>query len=383
VKYDQAEWWRRYFTIDVGEFYLALQRFFDFQTWISSEVSSGRTLDKIVNTPYGESFKRALIGGLKGESFVDNALALFFRDAYGVYVENPSAITARQKEGLALESSIKGVECKATEPTLLSTLRETMSMLKSIYTQLSGMVKEPKIDEEERKRDIDEFSKKPDHSVEVLRSCLQAGLKLLPAYNPATFFITSLLSIPRFYAKRAYGKLESSFEVLRGFNVHIETILEPDVPDAAIKEERAIMGHARGSVGELMCSIVRNIYALYQQQVVQKYFSVRDEFGEYVKQSLGKLKESVVLERFKDTISTLKRGGSTKSEWGCKLTGAEFYGWDFAEIEGLDIKTYGVKLTYSEFVAYIAPQAFLGVAYALPLKEGSKQFKWMCIVGGW
>jgi hypothetical protein len=132
-----------------------------------------------------------------------------------------------------------------------------------------------------------------------------------------------------------------------------------------------------------MCSIIRNIYALYQQEVVQRYFNVRDEFGEYVKQSLGKLKESVVLDRFKDTIGKLKIGGGPMTEWGCKLSGADFYGSNSAVIEGLNIRTYNQTLTYSEFVAYLAPQAFMGVAYIQPLKEEPKKFKWMCIVGGW
>lgn len=383
IKYDQPEWWIRYFSVDVGEFYLALRRFLNLQDWLSSQISSKRTLDKLVNTSYGESFKSALLGGLRESGFAENALAVFFRQAYGVYVEKPEIITSRQKEGLTLESSIRGVNCLTAEPKIISISRETLSMLKSIYEQLRGVLEEPKISEDELRRDIEEFSRKPDHPVEVLRAYLQAGLKLLPAYNPASYFITSLLSIPRFYAKKAYSKLENSLEVLKGFNMHITSILEPDVPDAAIKEERAIIGHVSGSVGELMCSIIRNIYALYQQEVVQKYFNVRDEFGEYVKQSLGKLKESVVLDRFKDTIGKLKIGGGPMSEWGCKLSGADFYGYNSAVIEGLNIRTYNQTLTYSEFVAYLAPQAFMGVAYIQPLKEEPKKFKWMCIVGGW
>lgn len=384
IKYDQPEWWIRYFTTDVGKFYTALQRFLKFQEWISSEVSSRRTLDKLINTPYGESFKSALLGGLKEGGFADNALALFFKDAYGVYLEKPEVITARQKEGLTLESSIRGVGCKTEEPKLISTLRETISMLKSVYTQLKEVVGEPEIDEDVQKHDVGDFLKKPDHAIGLLRSCLQAGLELLPAYNPATFFITSLLSVPGFYARRAYSKLESNLHVLKGFNIHIITLLEPEVPDIAIKEERAIIGHARGSVGDLMCSIVRNIYTLFQQEVVQRYFNVRNEFEEYVKQSKGKLKESVVLDRFKDTIDKLMAGGMLTGEWGCKLSGAEFFECRRAVIEGLNVRTcYDRILTYSEFIAYLAPQTFMGVAYILPLKEGSKEFKWMCIVGGW
>jgi hypothetical protein len=383
ITYSQPEWWRKYFTVDVGEFYINLQRFLKFQEWLSFKVNSEHTVDKLLGLPHGESFKRALLGGFRETEFVENALGRFYKDVYGIYVEKPALITARQKEGLTFESSIRGVECKVSESALLSICRAILSTLKSVYTQLAGVIEEPKLSEDLQKRDVEEFSKNAEHGIELLKNCLQSGIALLPAYNPATFFLTSLLSTPRFYVQRAYSRLNDSLDILKEFGIHVVELLRPDIPDEAIREERAIIGHAKGSIGDLMCAIVRNIYALCQQEVVQKYFNVRNEFEEYVKQCLIKLRESVVLEQFKDIISKLKQVSPMRTDWGHKLTGAIFFGYEDAVIEGLNIRIGSHIFNYSEFVAYLAPQTFLGVAYMLPKTEGSKQFSWMCILGGW
>lgn len=391
IRYYDDNSWKKYFGVDLANLYSSVEGLLFLRNRLEKELTSDSVSDLILRS---KIYREMLFGGLRANEpapFVDNALALFYRDVLGVGLkkEDVSLVITRIKEGLTLESATEKIYCTVMTTPILERLRELSSKLKSVYKSLRGVVEEPKPKEYELKTS--------NVGVEALLDVLNAGKKLLPLYNPISFFIMSLYSVPKFYVLEAYPQLfeESVSLLLKKYGMHIVRLLEPDLPDEKIRSEREIIGLEDSCVGCLIREIILDIYSLFQIDMLKKFFAIEDEFNKYIETYASKLKESIVVDRFIHVISSISSTDKTEnydSKKRCRVRVHDYhfyYSRDFGEfppwrgrIVGGEVQIGSgerYRLNYTEFFAFLAPQMFSGLAYVRPL--GDKEFMWLCILG--
>jgi len=386
--YDEVSW-KKYFNIDIAGLYGAVEGLLTLRGKLVQELTSDSVSNLISKS---DVYKEILFGGFRANEskpFADNALALFYRDVLGVGLKNGdiSLVTTRIKEGLTLEQATEDIYCTERSTPIFEKLQDISSKLKAIYKSLRGIIEEPKPKEYELKTST--------IGVEALLDVLNAGKQLLPLYNPLSFFIMSIYSIPKFYVVEAYTKLfeEDIQSLLRKYGIYIIKLLEPDLPDEKIRSEREIIGLDDGCVGYLIRELILDIYSLFQNETLKKFFAIEDEFNKYVEAYASKLKESIVIDRFTHVINMISSTDLTENydpKGRCKIRNYKFYySHGFGSYSGFRGKIVGgevkighegrYSLNYTEFFAFLAPQMFLGLAYARPF--GTKEFMWLCTLG--
>ena len=393
IKYYDEETWKHYFNNDLANLYASVEGFISLREEIKAELE-GKLVNSIINE---KSFYRSVIfGGLQGkedEPFVSNALARFYWEVFGVGLDHDDAskIISRMKDGSTLESAAADISCSVVSTNVISRLSELFSKLQAIFKMQKGVVEKPSPKKVEVKDE--------NFGLKALKSILDAGKVILPLYNPASFFVNSLYSIPYFYAKEAYPKLfeEGTMTLLRKYGLQLTSLLEPDIPDERIREERKIIGWVDGSVGVLIREVILDIYSLFSMDVISSFFNIEDEFNKYVRSSIDRLKGSIVKELFSDVISKIESVSFTQNlddKGRCRLPSElkfhygngrnEYYqgiikGGEVGIGGGRDFENKDYKMSYSEFIAFLAPQMLLGLAYVRPVAKD--RFSWLCMTG--
>ncbi len=198
--------WRKYFREELGAFYSALAGFLEARREVLGRLSGD--LAQVLRGGDRELALQILLGGVKQECvdrgviemdcFPENSAARFFREELGFEV----SLDALNKLVNALKAGKMPQELgKITEREtyLVSTLREVKRLLDEVYRrvpeEVSAEVK-PRRYEVRDARDL----------VSAYEEVLNAGLRLLPLYNPFTFFLNSLRLTPKPYLKLMYGE---------------------------------------------------------------------------------------------------------------------------------------------------------------------------------
>ena len=395
IKYYEEETWKRYFNNDLANLYARVEGFISLREEIKAELD-GKPINSIINEK--SFYKSVFFGGLQGKEdkpFVDNGLARFYGEVFGLGLnrDDVSKIISRMKDGSTLESAAADISCSVVSTDVVSRLSELFSKLQAIYRMLKGVVEEPNPKKVEVKDE--------NFGLEALKSVLDAGKSILPLYNPASFFVNSLYSTPYFYAKEAYPRLfeESTIDLLRKYGLLLTDLLEPDIPDERVREERKIIGWAEGSVGVLIREVILDVYSLFSMDVISSFFNIEDEFNKYVKSCTDWLRGSIVKDLFSDVISKIEHVASTQSfddKGRCKLSSdfrfqysdnygkSEYYqgiinGGEVGIGGGSNFENKNYKMSYSEFIAFLAPQMLLGLAYIKPITKD--RFSWLCMMG--
>jgi len=390
IKYYEEDFWKKFFNIDLAEFYSSVEGFLLLRENLIREISS-ESVSKLISR--SNIYREILFGGFKAsgsEPFINNALAKFYENVLGIGLENIQLVISRLREGLTLESATEDIYCKPKEEGLVLTrLREISSKLKVIYKKLRDIVEPP----EPREYRLDSSMS----CVNAFLDILNTGKKLLPLYNPTTFFIMSIYSIPKFYSKEIYTKLfnEDIQSLLRKYDIDIVKLLEPDLPDEKIRERREIIGLQKDCVGWLIREIILDIYSLFQIDELKNFFTIEDEFNKYIGRYIGKLKESIAIDRFTPIINAIKFANQTDSydhKYRCKIKINNlkfYYSPQYGKSPEYRGKIIGgevrigymgqYRLNYTEFFAFLAPQMFLGLAYARPVS--ANEFIWLCTLG--
>ena len=390
IKYYDDGSWKKYFSVDVAELYGSVEGLLTLREKLVQALTSDSVGNLISKS---NIYREILFGGFRvddSKPLVDNALASFYRDVLGIGLKNEdlSLVITRLKEGLTLERATEDIYCtEKRDALILERLQDISSKLKAVYKNLRGVIEEPKPKEYEVKTST--------IGLEALLDVLNAGKKLLPLYNPLSFFITSIYSVPKFYITEIYTKLfeENTQSLLRKYGIYIIKLLEPDLPDEKIRSERGIIGLEDNCVGHLIREVFLDIYSLFQNETLKRFFTIEDEFNKYVEAYASKLKESIVIDRFTHVINMISSTDLTENydpKGRCKIRNYKFYySHGFGSYSGFRGKIVGgevkighegrYSLNYTEFFAFLAPQMFLGLAYARPF--GTKEFMWLCTLG--
>ncbi|AMM53456.1 hypothetical protein [Pyrococcus kukulkanii] len=332
--------------------------------------------DKFVGELIQESkiWEEVLFGGLREDgSFPENALARFYREilGFGLSEEDTKKVTSRLKEGLSLDVASSDIKVRREETEFISLLGKIRKDIQLLSPQVGKSL--PDINKVEITKSTD--------AVEKVRELLKSAKKLLPLYNPLSFFVLSIQSTPRFYLEKQYEKLfeEETKRILGKYGVRISNLIFPDLPHPGERERRSIVGLDRISPGWLIRNIVLNCYKLFQIQGLRKFFAVDDEFNKYLQHYSETIKGSIALEYFEEVLNRLG-WASEKDFLGLKVEEPfKVSKYDSAKIEGGDIKLYYETVGYTEFIAFIAPLTFFGFAYIEPKSE--KEFGYQVILG--
>ena len=384
IKYYEEASWERYFNIYLAELYSSVEGVLKLREELVKELTSAPVSELISKS---DIYKEILFGGFRADEskpFADNALALFYKRILGVGIDDKdiSIVISRLKEGLSLEDATKDILCKEFEVSFITILGEISSKLKAIYKLLREVVKEPPVKEYKIENS--------DVGVRAVQDVLNAGKKILPLYNPLSFFIISIYSIPSFYLRESYPKFEEAKQLLRKYGIHVVKLLEPDIPDEELRKQREVVGLERGCVGDLVRDIIVDLFSIFQLEDLKNFFTIEDEFNKHVEANVKKLKESIVVDKFKHVIEDIRRGGELLDYYDpekkrCKRYKYLFYGEHVykGSIEGgkviLKTSYSSSTLNYTEFFAFLAPQMFLGLAYIRPASP--REFIWLCTLG--
>ena len=385
IKYYDEDSWRRYFSVDVAEFYSSVEGLLRLRRELVEELTSDSVGNLITKS---NIYMEILFGGLRvseSKPLTDNALALFYKNVFGVGLkdEDLRKVVTRLREGLTLEKAAEDMHCTVENTSILEILQDTSLKLEAVYKSLRGVVEKPK--PKEYKLNTSTIG------LEAMQDVLNAGKKLLPLYNPLSFFIISIYSIPKFYATEAYTKLfeKDTQSLLKKYGIHITKLVEPDLPDEKIRSEREVVGLEDDCVGDLIRKVILNIYLLFQHEILRHFFTIEDEFNKYINICANKLKVSIVVEKFSDVIYALKNVGSEANalnvirNMNLKISNYKFYYGDGSVVGGeVKIKYRGREsaMNYTKFFAFLAPQMFLGLAWVRPYTS-AKEFYWLCTLG--
>ncbi|MFP3321123.1 MAG: hypothetical protein RXO24_11190 [Acidilobus sp.] len=317
VRYCDESWWQEFFTKDLAEFYASLNGLLKAREALLDKLSGD--LAQVLADPQRRDLAlRVLFGGLdeaclekirhyyptyewvKGVgsivaiSNVDitscirgGKAAHFYRDVLGIGLAEWFAKDMEMRGGLlnqlktmSFEEIGKeklGISIKGYDKTIImNDLCEMKKIVNEIYNYL-------------KKKQVIQVQQEVQANygldlVKAFEDFLNKSIKLLPLYNPFTFFIQSLRSTPRPYLSIMYGEelfSDSVRNLMSKYGVELTKILDPGLYVQSKNDELAIIGHKDGSVGKLIDELVQKIYDITSE--LNRYDYVDNEYKKYVK----------------------------------------------------------------------------------------------------
>jgi hypothetical protein len=270
-----------------------------------------------------DNLLKFLLGGINEEGdYEKNSLALFIKNAFGIYVDSKQYV-ALAKEGINPLAYVK-VE--------VSTETGFVKFLRNLSSLSSGIVSKVKL-ETTGVKEVEELIREPEKILEVLRELYEKVLQVTANYSYYTFFTVSIRNLPFFYLTKAYPKLMENFDELREF-LGLGVIFEPETEVQNIKEKCTIWGHVEGG----LCNLIFNLNNLIWESInpssnLSPIFGfISPSFKDLKEEYLNKAKEKLKLIGWK--IPEVDFG--TIREWYCQfwVSGVVVRGWSSHEYVG-------------------------------------------------
>ena len=389
VNYRNEDWWREFFIKPFIEFYSSLKGLLNARSALLSELS-GDLAQVLADQSKRDLALRILLGGVKDECVEQGVIrsncippgsaAYFYRYVLGVGlgkdIDNDLSKTTKlvqiiERKGLEKigdERLGMLVSSYSSEPPPLGTISEINKLAGSIYNRLRRVI--PELESANPVnydyRDL----------VKAFEDFLNKSIKLLPLYNPFTFFIQSLRSTPKPYLKIMYcDELFSNpiRNLMSKYGIDLVKILDPNLGIPSLDDELAVIGHKDGSVGDLLTQLIWSIYKL-TYELNQLGYPVNDELKEYVSKYRGYLDEFA--NNASDIIATdvkLKCGHrlSLEAHGGLMrlMDNGRYDVMSFNEPcnfmlkKGKETWSATIDIRYERFLEVFSPLLFLGVAW--------------------
>jgi len=386
VNYRNEDWWREFFIKPFTEFYSSLKGLLNARGTLLSELS-GDLAQVLADQSKRDLALRILLGGVKDECVEQGKIergcippgsaAHFYRYVLGVGLGKDIDSDLSETTRLVQIIGRKGLEkigderlgmlisSYSSEPPPLGTISEINKLAGSIYNRLRRVI--PELESANPVnydyRDL----------VKAFEDFLNKGIKLLPLYNPFTFFIQSLRSTPKPYLKIMYcDELFSNpiRNLMSKYGINLVKILDPNLGIPSLDDELAVIGHEDGSVGDLLTRLIWGIYEL-TYELNQLGYPVNDELKEYVSK-VGKYRG--YLDEFVNNASDII-ATDVKLKCGHKLT-LEAHGglmrlidngrydvMSFNEPCGLMLRRPTTEIRYERFLEVFSQLLFLGIAW--------------------
>jgi len=341
VEFWDESTWVRYFREELGAFYAALAGFLEARLEVLGRLSGD--LAQVLRGGDRELALQMLLGGVKQECidrgviepscFPEGSAARFFREKLGFEV----SLDALNKLINALKAGKMPQELgKITEreTEVIKTLNEVKRLLDEVYRrvpeEVSAEVK-PRRYEVRDARDL----------VVAYEEVLNAGLRLLPLYNPFTFFLNSLRLTPKPYLRLMYGgRLFDGGVValMEEYGVKIGLRIAPGL-GKELDEELGLYGHEKDTVGDLVARVINKLYGIYGGDEYKAYLNRYQVYD--ILEDAGIPARSL----YDNMITVTIRDGVARISY---RTTRDNYSYDF--------------VSYFDFVEKFSPILFLGLA---------------------
>jgi hypothetical protein len=390
VRYCDESWWQDFFTKDLAEFYASLNGLRRAREALLKELSGD--LAQVLADPQRRDLAlRVLFGGLD-EACLEKIRGGDYSYRYGCDIDCIKADTAahfyKYMLGIGLGKWGRGIlgyyydEDLEERTRLLNLLnkekKEKLGI--SINGYDTGMIMEYL---SELNKIVDDIYSNPriqqaipvqqvrqvrvDYGLDLVKAFedfLNKSIKLLPLYNPFTFFIQSLRSTPRPYLNIMYGEdlfSDSVRNLMSKYGVELTKILDPGLNVQPEDDELAVIGHKEGSIGKLIDELVRKIYDMTSMLNSSRYLAS----NEYEKYIMAKYNEKTSAGY---TLKELIATPEAKSEY---RKFCYSYGRLTIKVKNGVFKAYQTKYPYDEvmsikyerFLELLSPLLFLGVAW--------------------
>jgi hypothetical protein len=287
VEFWDESTWVRYFREELGAFHSALAGFLEARQEVLGRLSGD--LAQVLRGGDRDLALQILLGGVKQvcvdrgvieqSCFPEGSAARFFREKLGFEV----SLDALNKLINALKAGKMPQELgKITEQEtdVIKTLSEVKRLLDEVYRRVSVEV----VPKRYEVRDAGDL-------VVAYEEVLNAGLRLLPLYNPFTFFLNSLRLTPKPYLKLMYG--ERLFDggvvaLMEKYGVKIGLRIAPGL-GKELDEELGLYGHEKDTVGDLVARVIGKLYGIYGDDEFKTYlnkyavYDVLESVGIYAK----------------------------------------------------------------------------------------------------
>jgi hypothetical protein len=401
VRYCDESWWQDFFTKDLAEFYASLEGLLSARDALINELSGD--LAQVLADPRRRDLAlRVLFGGLDEDclekirhyhptyecakgvgciaiSNVDitciitgGKAAHFYRDVLGIGLAEEFDEDMEMRGGLLNQLKTMSFEEIGKEKLGISIKGYDKTIIMNDLSEMKKIVKEI-YDYFEKKQVIQVQHMQANYGLDLVKAFedfLNKSIKLLPLYNPFTFFIQSLRSTPRPYLSIMYGEELFSDPVrnlMRKYGVELTKILDPGLYVQSKNDELAIIGHKDGSVGKLIDELVQKIYDITSKLNSYGYHvSDEDEYKKYVKAKYNEeISAGYTLEKL-----------MTKADFDYK----KYCQGRYIEVKGGVVKTYErvfergefkirdeTTIEYERFLELFSPLLFLGIAW---IKDG-------------
>ena len=231
-EYWDKEAWKKF----VNDHLLPIQTLTETLLELRKEIIS-KTSERTLSDLEDNNLLKILLGGIdeRGE-YKEHSLALFIKNAFGIYID-AKQYTALARAGA---SPLEHVKPEPVVETDFVKLLEGVNSLASNAIAKVGM-------ETAAANQSEELIKEPEKILEVLRELHEKLVQVTANYNYYTFFALSTRSLPFFYLAMAYPRLQGEFSEMTEFlGLEIKFKPETDVQDLA--EKYTIWGHAKGGL---------------------------------------------------------------------------------------------------------------------------------------
>ncbi|MFP3239217.1 MAG: hypothetical protein RXQ00_08405 [Caldivirga sp.] len=358
VNYRNEDWWREFFIKPFTEFYSTVSGFIHARRGLLGSLSN---LQQAFNDPkYGALALEVLLGGVNpdcvAKASVDeecipgNSMAGFYRRILGIGLDldslnrllNTYRYYAAGGQGYdynALSKASSGIGVKELESRVMNIVNELYSTVSSILSTANINPPEPKRYAVNGARDL------VDAFIEVYNS----GMKLLPLYNKVTFFTQSLIA-PKPYLKLMYCDdiFNGSVNLMYRYGFRLSDILTPGLNEE-LNREWAIVGHKKGSTGDLIMKLLSSLYQLNIELVKSEIFNVDNELMKYISN----------YRQYLDVLLT-KLGLKPEDVYWIEVSSSN--GKVKLEIMDRDVRSERrIVVDYFEFVTDFSPSLFLGL----------------------
>jgi hypothetical protein len=360
VKYREESWWQEFFTKDLAEFYASLKGLLNARKALINELS-GDVAQVLADPQRRDLALRVLFGGLdedclekirRSSYFFDcikaRTAAHFYRDVLGIRLREQLDEDWEERKRLLNLLKIKGFEEIGKEKLEISINKFDTNIMKYL-SEMEGIVEELR----NKNKVIQMQQVQADYGLDLVKAFedfLNKSIKLLPLYNPFTFFMQSLRSTPRPYLSIMYCEelfSDSVRSLMRKYGVELTKILDPGLTKS---DELAVIGHVDGSVGKLIVKLVQKIYDMTSE--LSRYGYVDNEYWKYVEAKYNeRTSAGSILESMIKADSEYKKYCGEMSITTVEKGVVELYH------EGT------IRITYDKFLELFSPLMFLGIAW--------------------
>jgi len=275
VEFWDESTWVRYFRDDLGAFYAALAGFLEARRGVLGRLSGD--LAQVLRGGDRDLALQMLLGGVRQECvdrgvieescFPEGSAARFFKMlGFEVSLDALNKLVNALRAGRMPQEL--GVRITERETAIINTLREVERLLDEVYRRVP---KEVSVEVKPRRYEVRDAR----DLVGAYEEVLNAGLRLLPLYNPFTFFLNSLRLTPKPYLRVMYRErlFDGAVAALtEKYGVKIGLRIAPGL-GKELDEELGILGHERDTVGDLVVRVIDKLYRIYGNDEYKTYLN--------------------------------------------------------------------------------------------------------------